>query len=247
METNRNIDLDTIWGLSWNQAKKYALYFIALNIVTYMCNRLAGSIGDTTQLVMLVNDPSLFSHPELLSAKFNGIFISMLPLLLLGFVVGLLLSAYFNIAIYRLLIDGVRDLKLDITDRLKNAYNGYINYVITVIAASLITLAGYFCCILPGIWLTVRLLFVPIIAANKPEQDLGVTLRESWDMTRGHFWNLFGYGIIAILINIVGFLCCCIGVLFTQVITQFMMANLYCTLSGEFDKEEPEQTEQVAE
>lgn len=248
METNRNIDLDTIWGLSWNQTKKYALYFIALYFVMYICSYIVSMCFNTSSMVMmLVNNMSSYGSPELMAEKFLATYVSMLPMMILGSLVSALITAYFNVAIYRLLIDGVRDLKLDITDRLKNAYKGYLSYIIATIVLAIIIGVGNLFCLLPGIWLTVRLLFVPIIAANKPEQSISDTLSESWNLTRGHFWKLFGYGILAILINIVGVLCCCIGVLFTYVITQFMMANLYCTLSGEFDKEEPEQTEQVAE
>ncbi len=243
MESNKMLDLDTLWGLSWKQSKKYALYFIIMNVLVYLCTRLAGMIGDTSSLVLLFSNPSLFNNPELLQEQFLVTMVSMLPMILLSGVIGWLLTAYFNIAIYRLLIDGVRDQKLDLTDRIKNAYNGYITYIINVFLNGLVVSIGYVFCVLPGLWLTVRLLFVPIIAANRPELSLGDALKESWNLTRGHFWKLLGYGILACLVNIVGFMCCCVGVLFTSVITQFMLANLYYSLSGGFDAE-PEPTEQ---
>ena len=43
-------------------------------------------------------------------------------------------------------------------------------------------------------------------------------------------------GIVAILLNILGFICCCVGVLVTSIITYFMLILAYRTLSGEAEE-----------
>ena len=43
-------------------------------------------------------------------------------------------------------------------------------------------------------------------------------------------------GIVAILLNILGFICCCIGILVTSIITYFMLILAYRTLSGETEE-----------
>jgi len=64
---------------------------------------------------------------------------------------------------------------------------------------------------------------------------VGVTesLKRSADITRGNRWNLFGLGVVLLLINIVGALLCFVGLLFTLGISILAWAYAYRTLSGE--------------
>ena len=162
---------------------------------------------------------------------------AMMPKLIMGGFIGWLLANYFYIALYRLLIDGVKGQQPNVGGRIKGAWTGYLNYIVVTLVCNIVISLGYVFFILPGLYLTIRLLFVPIIAANKPDLTLGEVFSESWNLTRGHFWTLLGYGIVAILINIVGFICCCVGVLFTHVATQFLLANTYYVLAMNEDDE----------
>lgn len=94
-------------------------------------------------------------------------------------------------------------------------------------------------CILPGLFLQIRLMFVPIIAANKPELTLSEVFSRSWSITKGHFFDLFLFGIIVVLINIVGFLCCCVGLYVTSIISEFMYVELYYRLSNDGNPASP--------
>lgn len=237
--TYRKLNLDTIWGLSWEQSKKYAVLII-LNIAAAFAQRMGGMVSDTTQLMTLLQDPSLVNDPEKLNEAISVALLAALPTILLGALLGWLIVAYFNVAINRLLIDGVKGLELNLTERIKGAWNGYVQYVIVNIALFFILIIGFACCVLPGLYLAVRLVLVPIIAANKPHLKFSEVFSESWRLTEGHFWTLLGYGIVAFLVNIVGFICCCVGILFTELIAQFMLANVYYTLSGEYEDETPD-------
>ncbi len=88
-------------------------------------------------------------------------------------------------------------------------------------------------CVLPGIYLAVRLAFVPYIAANEPELSVSETFSKSMNLTKDKFWDLLGYGIVAILIVLSGFLLCCVGYLFTAPLSTVFMGVVYKELVQE--------------
>jgi uncharacterized membrane protein len=107
----------------------------------------------------------------------------------------------------------------------------YIYYVVVQILVSIITGIGLCLCIIPGIYLAVRLQFVAICTLHHPEDGISGAFERSWKMTKGNFWNLFLLGVLAVLINIAGLLCCCIGVYFTSAMVYFMQTVAYFTLA----------------
>lgn len=125
-----------------------------------------------------------------------------------------------------------------------NAYNGqkadtsaykmplatYVKFIAACIAYCILVWVGLICCIIPGIIIGVRLMFTPFILLDEPETELTEAFKKSWVMTSGNFWSLFGLLIVALLINVVGFVCCCIGVIFTAVMAVFMMVIAYYQL-----------------
>ena len=233
METTfKVLNLDTIWNKSWEHAKQYFLPIFAMNVIIYLSSKFISSLFySTTQLTMALQNAAYYNDPDLFLRELTPAILAMMPMLPLGGLIGWLLSSYFQVALYRLLIDGVKGLKLSISERIKGAWTGYLSFLGITLVKRLIVGIGLVLCLLPGIFLAVRLMFVPIIAANKPKLTLGEVFSESWNLTRNHFWTLLGYGIVAILVNIVGLLCCCVGIVFTAVVTQFMLANVYATLT----------------
>ena len=262
---NRDLNLDTVWNLSWEQSKKHAWSFILL----YICIGLIVSVIYSLIMVPIVSeligDPSLANNPDKMGLALLGLIFKSILSFSLGIIAIWLTSSYFRVALYRMLMDGVKGQPLSVGERLTGAWNGFIWFLIVEFVLGIVMLSAYLPYILgnllismwtisemsfssflignllrlvlviPYVYFQVRLLFVPLIAAYKPELTLTDTFSQSWNLTRGHFWTLLAIGIVAYLINIVGFICCCIGILFTIVITQFMLANVYYILSGEYE------------
>jgi hypothetical protein len=80
-------------------------------------------------------------------------------------------------------------------------------------------------------FLLIRLTFfaVPLIV----ERDLGVgdAMAANWNMTRDHFWSLFGISLLLGLIFLAGYLACGVGLLFTApwVVLTHTAGYLLCT------------------
>jgi hypothetical protein len=64
-------------------------------------------------------------------------------------------------------------------------------------------------------------------------------IRGSWALTRGHFWSLFGIGLLLALINCAGALVCGIGVLFTLPLTSLVSSAGYLVVAGTSPPREP--------
>lgn len=246
---NQNVELQlgTILDRAVAVGKKYGGWVLLLNVVSYMANQLAsqslnqaklmsmietwGNTGDFAKAAKVMNQADDLSQ---IGATF---FILLL--------VGILLSVFIDMVVKKILWKGVNDEgKVNLTEMLKESFNTqYFNYLFAVILVSIITGFGTCCCILPGIFLAVRLLFVPIIVANNPQVSAIDALSLSWDLTRGRFWTLLGYGCVAFGLNILGFCCCCVGLYVSSVLTAFMMAECYRILVNSMTEEPVESFE----
>lgn len=131
----------------------------------------------------------------------------------------------------RLLNDVVNDEKADLTAALKESYRNYLFFIGVYLVYCVTVGLSMLFFIVPGIYLGIRYMFSFMIAANRQDIAFGDAFSMSWQMTKGHFWKLFLFGIVSIGINLVGYACCCVGVLLTLIITYIMYALLYRELS----------------
>lgn len=140
----------------------------------------------------------------------------------------LLYAAFAGIC--KMAINGYNGLKADLS-AFRMPVTTYVRFVLGILAHSILTLIGTFLFIIPGIYIGVRLMFVPVILLDEPETGFVEAFKKSWAMTAGSFWNLFLLFIAVILINIVGAICCGVGLLFTGVMTLFMYVIAYYQLN----------------
>lgn len=109
----------------------------------------------------------------------------------------------------------------------------YLKYFVVDLIVGIITLIGFVCCIVPGMFLGARLsLACPYIIDN-PEAGIFDAISASWRMTDGHTGGMIGLGFIFCGIAILGFLCCCVGLYFAQVVILFATVSAYFTLKQE--------------
>lgn len=238
---NNELQLGTILDRAVDVAKKYGGWVLLLNIVSYMASQMASQSLNQAKLVTFMETWSStgdFAKAAMMANRDSDLSqfgVSFFLLLLAG----CLLSVFIDMVVKKILWKGVNeDGKVDLTEMLKSSFNAeYFNYLIAVILTAVIVGFGTCCCVLPGIFLAVRLLFVPIIVANNPEVSATDALSMSWDLTRGRFWTLLGYGVVAFGLNVIGFCCCCVGIYISSVLTAFMMAECYRILVSNLTEE----------
>jgi uncharacterized membrane protein len=98
------------------------------------------------------------------------------------------------------------------------------NYILASIMKMLIVLVGYILLIIPGIIFSIKLQYSEFLIVDKG-MDAVDSLKGSWELTKGVKWNLFLFGILLALINILGFLALLLGLLVTVPLS--MVANAY--------------------
>lgn len=105
-----------------------------------------------------------------------------------------------------------RGTPFQVTDMFAVFSRNYWSAVAAHILTAAAVLLGFFCLVVPGIILAIRLSFVSYLVIDRKLGPLEA-IHESWEMTRGHSWNLFGMGVAAVLAAILGLLCLVVGVL----------------------------------
>jgi hypothetical protein len=111
--------------------------------------------------------------------------------------------------------------------------DGFFNYLIASILFGIGFVIGIVLLIVPGIIFAVVFFYFGYAIVQQPELGAVDAMKRSADITRGYRWPLFGLALLLVLINIVGFLACGIGALFTYGITAVAVAYSYKVLSGQ--------------
>ncbi len=207
----KKLSIGDIVSRAWDLAVKHWPIFVLFTLVQSLFSGLginldpvAYSQAITSQDPELIREAFQVNYPMLTIAALIGIY--------LGFILlKMYVSAHQTGRPYTAFGDV---FKVDI--------NQLAIYFCVELVCALIVACGTLLCILPGIWLGVRLWYAPLLAATQ-----GATFSEaftkSWEMTRGHFWELFLMGLTMIGIAILGFCACFVGVFFAEVIVSFML------------------------
>lgn len=235
METTNNVrqlSIDNNLSQAWGLTKKHFLVFLLLMIIIQFIGGIPSGIqyADYMKVLATTGDPALAQQILLettASTQITGAIASIICVIII---------MYPTIVTYRMANDAAKGEKPDLANRLKDGFRGFGSFFITYIIFSIIVIIGFIWCLIPGIFLMVRFIFAPVIAALHPERSLKECFAQSWQITKGNFWNLFLLGIIAIFLEILGLICCCVGVFVTSIITYFMLILAYRTLSGETEE-----------
>ena len=80
--------------------------------------------------------------------------------------------------------------------------------------------------------MNVRLfLFAPAIVFDRRHLGAIDAIKANWQLTRGHFWGLFGVSLLLGLMNVGGAMACYVGLLFTVPYTLLILTAGYLLIS----------------
>lgn len=246
MENNHlapDLNVGNVFNAAWELTKKHFLPILLMVFLAGMLNNLPGSYLYADYFSELLSGNYITEEQwisQQIDSDMAGVFLSLGKMLLLAFLCGFI-HVYMNLVRNRMLISAVEKDAVDIVAILKDGTRGYWFFLLCTIALGFIVSFATMLCVIPGIFLLIRLMFVPIIAAHKPELSLTDVFSRSWKMTDGHFFDIFLFGLLVVALNIAGFLACCIGVYVTYVISEFLYVELYRRLSGDEITSSPEQ------
>ena len=154
---------------------------------------------------------------------------------ILGIGYMLLVYPVFDYTSKYLFLQGVRREQVDI----KNILRGF-DYYLNIILANLLMTAligiGFLALIVPGIIVACRLAFVSYLVMDK-KLDAIEAVEESWRMTKGFGWTIFGMGIVSFFIAIAGILCLIVGIIPAVIWISVAFATLYQTVLNQKEAE----------
>jgi len=218
------LNVSEVTGRAWELAKKHGIIVAVIILVAGMLTGSIQSLGfpwesyfeaiadnDSDKILAIAESTGGFSFLQILSS-----------------IITIVITAGIMNTILRLTNGSLKSFDID---GFKMPVMNYVLYVAAQILVSIIIVIGCFLCIIPGIYLAVRLQFVGTHLLVHPEDGFNGAFEKSWNMTKGNFWNLFLLGVLAVLICIGGLMCCCIGVYFAEAMVYFMLAVAYFMLA----------------
>lgn len=108
-------------------------------------------------------------------------------------------------------------------------------YLLGSIAYAILVGIGFLLLIIPGIFFALKYMFVPYLIIDK-DMKIGEAFSASGEMTKGNKFSLLVLAILAIVVNILGFVALIYGLLVSMPVTLLAYGYAYNTLSKSSSK-----------
>lgn len=211
--------ISDVLGRAWESAKKHGLVIALFYLVAGMAGELISQpLMYSLSIKSWMSDPTRQLTPEECLGLLSS-YMAVSPLLIL-------VQSVLQTGLQNMLLMVFRGGQPDIF-AFKLPLRTYGYFILVSFLMGIIVYVGILCCVIPGVWLAVRLSYAPLWVLDHPDCTLEDALKGSWRMTRGHFWNLLGLRICSALIAFSGLFICCIGFYFTSVISGFAFIISY--------------------
>nr|MBD3621175.1 hypothetical protein [Sunxiuqinia sp.] len=203
----------------WQVMKSYFLYLLLVVIVIGMVNGPAG--------FKINADSGDFGFIHGIPLKPDNLFVTIgvVFLVLFGFAYYFLLVPVFNYSAKLVYLDAVREKEIEL-QQLIAGFNNYLNVILANLLKSALVVMGFLFFIIPGIIIFCRLAFVSYLVMDKNLDPLQA-IEQSWKLTRGIGWTIFGMTILSVFIFIVGLMLLIIGVFPALVWINSSFASIY--------------------
>lgn len=125
-----------------------------------------------------------------------------------------------------------------------DVFKNYLNVVLASLLSISIIVIGFVFLIIPGIIFACRLAFVPYLVMDK-KLDPVKAVEESWRLTRGYGWRIFGMGLLAVPIALLGLIMLVVGIIPAVIWITAAFASMYHAVMlerGEYQDDALEQT-----
>jgi hypothetical protein len=177
-------------------------------------------------LLVIIIITGLVQGPIQSTYKADSFHFWMIPVISLGIAWGLLLVPVIKYGEKYLFLKAMREEEIDIKDLFRGFSGQYINIILSNLITFALVALGFVMLIIPGIIVACRLAFVPYIVMDQ-NLDPMQAVEKSWQMTRGHGWEIFFMAIISFFLFIGGIICLIAGVFISIMWMHAAFASLY--------------------
>ena len=202
------------YSYGWQQMWKHFLYLFLVAVIVAFAGAPVAAIRESE----FVNTPGMIALQIFVAAYW------------------LLLMPVINFGADLMYLRGIRNEKIIISDMFDGFKKNYLNIVLANLLMFAIIGLGFIFLIIPGIILACRLAFVPYLVMDKNLEPVAA-VEKSWEMTRGYGWKIFGMGMLAIPVFILGLICLFVGVIFALIWISAAFAAMYHAIDLEEQKQ----------
>src|SRR6266496_4232878 len=148
-----------------------------------------------------------------------------------GSILGLLASGPLMGGLYLYFLNRIRGQPVTIETAFAGFSNRFLHLFLGSFVSFLLMMLGFFCLILPGIYLWVAWSFtLPLIVDRR--LDFWSAMELSRKMVTRHWWKLFGFVLVLALLHVVGFLVFCLGIFIAAPIAMASLMYAYEDIFG---------------
>jgi uncharacterized membrane protein len=151
---------------------------------------------------------------------------------ILGFVAMFVMSGPLTAGVEYVYIRRIRGEQAGAGDIFAGFSIAFLQLFLAHLVTGVLTTIGTLLCILPGIYLAVGYLFVLPLVIDK-RMEFWTAMEVSRRVVHRHWWNVFGYAIVAFLIICAGVVACLVGIFVAIPVALAGLMYLYEDLFGE--------------
>ncbi len=211
IEQNKRIpSVNNSLSYGWNVMKKNFLVLLLVVIVV-------GLITGPTQSFRWNMNPAHHWNWDHMGWQMHNM--GWLALGMIGIVLGLLALAWgllvvpvFKYGGRMMFLQAVREIRPDFNLLVRGFRQNYLGVVLANLLTIALVMLGFIMLVIPGIIVACRLAFVGFLVMDKGLDPI-TAVEESWRMTRGYGWTIFGLAFLSIFIFIAGLCLLFVGVL----------------------------------
>jgi len=192
----------------------------------------------TVIIVGLLNGPSVGANMKFDGGDFNFPPILLFPAILFGLAYSFLFLPVIKYGEKYLFLKAMREEEVDLKILIEGFKTKYINIILANLIVFAFSIIGFIMLIIPGIIIACRLIFVPFLVMDK-NLDPMKAVEKSWEMTKGHGWEIFFMAILSAFIFIGGVMVFIVGVVIARIWNHAAFATFYQSVLNEKEEDNP--------
>ena len=169
---------------------------------------------------------------------FNFNMLLLLPLVIFGLAYNFMVLPVIKYGENYLFLEALRDKEADLKILFEGFKTRYLNIVLANLIVFALVMIGFMMLIVPGIIIWCRLSFVSYLIMDKGLEPMKA-VEKSWELTRGHGWEVFGLAIVSIFVFFGGLIVLFFGVLISIMWIHSAYATFYQALLNEKEDQNP--------
>lgn len=167
---------------------------------------------------------------ELVKADMGNYVVLTLAFIVLNAVVPIILAGPLTAGMHVFTMKRMAGRRAEFADLFKG-FNFFVPALVASLAIMLLTFAGSLLCVIPGLVVAAMYKFTYLFIVDK-RMDFWPAMQASHNIVRGDYFGYTMFLVLAVLVNILGFLCCIVGLLVTIPLTFAAITVAYQELVG---------------